>query len=808
MTTFEVLHTIVGDALDDIERVFADAVPLTAPSTPPTMMTTGYTTPPTSPHESPVHTPSDVHIHFQTPTPRTSPPSSPSTPTPKASTRVFPSSKSWSGLDFPSLDFPAPLASFLPSTTPATPKTQTQSPKRGTDSGINAEQLISTSPTIGAAINRIVSACGQISATVRDPFLSLCDASLGYHLPSCLRFLETTHTVEILREAGEGGLHVSEIAKRNGTDIGKCAHILRLLSTHHILREVKPDVFANNRISALMDSGKEVRKLVKFGRDGCPEKKYEGTNGVAAFVGLNTDELFKASAYLTEAYVLNDATKFSTQPTETPFNFAFGTKKGFFGWLEEVGEVDGEQEGEGACEEGVWLKGSRGEISVGKDVGGGRGNKFRLERFGKAMSGSCAWDPPGGLLNAGIDWSALPAGSTIVDVGGGIGSTSMGLAKAFGHLRFVVQDRGVVVDMGVKTWKERVPELLTSGTARFQAHDFFNPQPVLDASIFLLRVVLHDWPDSFARKILLRLREAAVIPSASSLSTSDGDVGGLAGGRATTLIIADHVLPLACVDDFEVDGEESVVEGAERMLASPPLLANLGKASANAYNMDMTMQVTFNAKERTLREIVALALSAGWKVTKVTRAQGSLFGYILAVPVDIPVQVDDDQDQNLSECARSVSVSAPAVVTVADADNDAGVREEPRIDTPTFALTSNVDLRSVTADSISTSISTTTSAAAAAALGHRSGRGWGIMRKVSSPLVGRLRPGPSNVDLNMGVESNSESSQSREGLSESTCGGGRDDNINERRGSTLKKKGSLASFPRSSSLDYCFSHRS
>jgi hypothetical protein len=49
------------------------------------------------------------------------------------------------------------------------------------------------------------------------------------------------------------------------------------------------------------------------------------------------------------------------------------------------------------------------------------------------------------------------------------------------------------------------------------------------------------------------------------------------------------------------------------------------------------MQVTFNAKERTLREIVALALSAGWKVIKVTRAQGSLFGHILAVLVDIPV---------------------------------------------------------------------------------------------------------------------------------------------------------------------------
>jgi hypothetical protein len=257
--------------------------------------------------------------------------------------------------------------------------------------------------------------------------------------------------------------------------------------------------------------------------------------------------------------------------------------------------------------------------------------------------------------------------------------------------------------------------------------------------------------------------------------------------------------------------------------------------------------VTFNAKERTLREIVALALSAGWKVTKVTRAQGSLFGHILAVPVDIPVQEDDDRGQNQPELAggcaeaESASVSAPtatAVVAVADADDRTGVREEPGIDTPTFAFASNVDVRSVAADSISTSmsISTTTSAAAAAPakLGHRSNRGWGIMRKASSPLVGRLRPRPSNMEFNVGVENNSESSGSREGLSENT-GGGRDNNINERRGPTLKKKGSLGmtfpdsyrfsksasltillslaflsalSFPRSSSLDYCFSHRS
>ena len=38
-------------------------------------------------------------------------------------------------------------------------------------------------------------------------------------------------------------------------------HILRLLATHHITREVCPDVFANNRLSSFMDSGKDVKDL-------------------------------------------------------------------------------------------------------------------------------------------------------------------------------------------------------------------------------------------------------------------------------------------------------------------------------------------------------------------------------------------------------------------------------------------------------------------------------------------------------------------------------------------------------------------
>jgi hypothetical protein len=38
----------------------------------------------------------------------------------------------------------------------------------------------------------------------------------------------------------------------------------------------------------------------------------------------------------------------------------------------------------------------------------------------------------------------------VVDVGGGIGSTTMVLAARYEHLNFVIQDREVVVDMGEK----------------------------------------------------------------------------------------------------------------------------------------------------------------------------------------------------------------------------------------------------------------------------------------------------------------------------------------------------------------------
>jgi 6-hydroxytryprostatin B O-methyltransferase len=50
----------------------------------------------------------------------------------------------------------------------------------------------------------------------------------------------------------------------------------------------------------------------------------------------------------------------------------------------------------------------------------------------------------------------------------------------------------------------------------FQPYDFFDPQPVCDADVYMLRIVLHDWPDDKAREILRNVR-AAMKPSARLL---------------------------------------------------------------------------------------------------------------------------------------------------------------------------------------------------------------------------------------------------------------------------------------------------
>lgn len=163
------------------------------------------------------------------------------------------------------------------------------------------------------------------------------------------------------------------------------------------------------------------------------------------------DDFFKSTAYMTDALLpwteratslraLRDrdgadshASAARREPKyETPFNLAFRTELGYFDWME-LPE-----------------------------------NKARLSEFGRAMTGARLWEVAenviGGtvqcttlqgesaertypMYHAAYPWNELPKDSVVVDVGGGVGSTSVVLANAYPHLWFVVEDRKQVVDI-------------------------------------------------------------------------------------------------------------------------------------------------------------------------------------------------------------------------------------------------------------------------------------------------------------------------------------------------------------------------
>jgi hypothetical protein len=94
-------------------------------------------------------------------------------------------------------------------------------------------------------------------------------------------------------------------------------------------------------------------------------------------------------------------------------------------------------------------------------------NEYRLRRFSAAMVGTSTANRSGALLTGtpvspltpwassadhfqGFNWKSLKQDALVVDVGGGVGSSTLQLFNAHPHLRYVVQDRPKVIPDAVK----------------------------------------------------------------------------------------------------------------------------------------------------------------------------------------------------------------------------------------------------------------------------------------------------------------------------------------------------------------------
>lgn len=106
-------------------------------------------------------------------------------------------------------------------------------------------------------------------------------------------------------------------------------------------------------------------------------------------------------------------------------------------------------------------------------------------------------------------------------------------------------------------------------TDAFLAHNFFEEQPIKGAAVYMMRAILHDWSDTYATKILKRLRDAA--------------------SPESKLVLVEAILQHTCPSPEEY----ADIPGAVVPPAPAPLLANYGIAKElTDYSLDYVVSTS------------------------------------------------------------------------------------------------------------------------------------------------------------------------------------------------------------------------
>ena len=122
---------------------------------------------------------------------------------------------------------------------------------------------------------------------------------------------------------------------------------------------------------------------------------------------------------------------------------------------------------------------------------------LRGSRFASAMTlNTLAPDLSPRHLLDGLPWGADFLPKLVVDVGGSRGAIGVEVLGRFPQIQ-----QYIVEDLPNALTGSHIPDKL-SNRLQFIAHDCFSPQTYEGADVYLLRMVLHDWPDNKAIAIL------------------------------------------------------------------------------------------------------------------------------------------------------------------------------------------------------------------------------------------------------------------------------------------------------------------
>ncbi|KAJ5725584.1 uncharacterized protein N7483_006941 [Penicillium malachiteum] len=387
----------------------------------------------------------------------------------------------------------------------------------------------------------ILGAVGKIQELVSSPPIRLIETSCQFYESRALHIAAEHRIADLLAAHDEQGLAVTELATKANVDTDMLLRILRVLTSIGIFREVSDRSFANNRVSASLVGNESLRSSICH---------------------------YKVSESLPAA-VRQSGSGYTATNTNTAFNIRHETDLSFWDWLNTKVEQDD----------------------------GTVGPRPELDYFAKAMTGIGRVSSTAMIYD--YPWDSLGNG-TVVDVGGGVGTHSMNIAKAYPELNFIIQDRPEVIEKGVALWTKELPSYLQNGQVQLTPGDFFQTQSVSGAAVYFLHTILHDWPDAESIQILKSLTPAM---------TADSRV-----------LIGEMVINNSL-------GTKEIPD------APKPLPADYGLYSRYSHERDLVMLSLFNSKERTMDDFRAIIHAAGLVVESVyeCRSHMSLIECRLAV---------------------------------------------------------------------------------------------------------------------------------------------------------------------------------